>query len=219
MRLLLGHGIEAYLLVDAYCKEVTDKFKFRAINGEWDGTFDNGKVIAQDDWGYETSTDTDVQILCSDQELLSGAYNDVIHDYNIRLSANGLKTYEEFASVYTKNRTTIYLDSLDTFFSVYHPNGTTVKDLIRYLTDLELEYTGIELLVNQGCSEEVLICYIKEETDEEYNARIRKSYNAYVARQNQMSKCIKVIKKAETREDKIKALEAEIERLKQLEKE
>lgn len=219
MRLLLGHGIEAHLLVDANCKEVTDRFKFRTINGEWDGTFDNGTVIAQDDWGYETSTATDVQILCSDQELLSGEYNDVIDHYNNRISANGLKTYEEFASVYTKNRTTVYVDSLDTFFNLYPLNTTSVKDLIRFLTDLETEHSSVELLVNQGCGEDVLINYIKEETDEEFNARISKSFTAYVARQNQMSKCIKVIKKAETREDKIKALEAEIERLKQLEKE
>jgi hypothetical protein len=217
MRLLLGHGIEAHLLVDANCKEVTDEFKFRVINGEWNGAFDNGTIIGRDVWGYENPTVTDVQILCSDQELLSGEYNDVIDHYNNRISANELKTYDEFASIYTKNRTTVYVDSLDTFFDLYPSNTTSMKDLISFLTDLETEHSSVELFVNQGCGEDVLINFIKEESDEEFNARIRKSYNGYVARQNLMSKCIKVIKKAETREDKINALEAEIERLKQLE--
>lgn len=222
MRLLLGHGVEAYLLVDANCKEVTDKFKFRAINGEWDGTFDNGTVIGRDNWGYETSTATDVQILCSDQELLSGDYNDVIHDYNNGISSNGLKTYEEFASVYTKNVTNVPVSSLDEFYELYSDDEATVTNLISFLSSIVSKYPDKELLFNwswNGETDDILVSYDSEESDEKFNARIRKAYDVYVAQQNQMSKCITVIKTAETTKEKIKALEAEIERLKQLEKE
>lgn len=211
MRLLLGHGLEPHLLVYTDCQNITDKFKFWAINGNWRGTYENGVITSAT---YDLNNggrliDPDIQILCSDQELLSGEYEEVFEKYDSRMSKSDLKTYEEFASVYTKRSTIVNILSLVEFFDLYRPNQTTVKDLISYLTDLELEYPDKELIVNDGYNDELLIDYIKEETDEEFEARIRKSYNAYVARQNQ-----KKIKKAETREDKIKALESEIERLK-----
>lgn len=210
MKLLLGHGTEARLLVDTDCKELSDKFAFWVINGQWRGSFDNGTIKTLEPWVfYDEITDTDIQILCSDQELLSGGYDDVISNYNNRMAENGLKTYEEFATVYTKRRTTVNVDSLVSFFDVHRPDGNTVKDLIRYLTDIEMEYPDKELLVSGGYDDVIMVEYIQEESDEDFDARIRKSYNAYVARQHE-----KKIKKAETREDKIKALEAEIERLK-----
>ena len=71
MRLMLGGDMASNLLVAASCKEVTDKFKFWVINGNWDGIFDNGTVTVISE-GFEIHTITGMKILCSDQMLLKG---------------------------------------------------------------------------------------------------------------------------------------------------
>lgn len=88
MRLILSADSIPLLLVDAYCKELQDTFKFWVINGNWDGIYDNGTVtVLRED--YVCHTVTDMKILCADQKLLIGDdYHEIFNSYNKSITPN-----------------------------------------------------------------------------------------------------------------------------------
>ena len=77
MRLLLGEGDKASLLMEVNKVFDPNKFKFYVVNGDWEGSFNNGVMTVN-----HTKSKYPIKILSDNQGILKGQYNEVIENWN-----------------------------------------------------------------------------------------------------------------------------------------
>ena len=80
MRLMLGWKDKPSLLVDIEKQYGPEHFDFWVVNGNWTGTYDNGKVTVH---RYPDNSPTEsMSILCEDPDRLRGDYTDVFMNFH-----------------------------------------------------------------------------------------------------------------------------------------
>jgi hypothetical protein len=124
-------------------------------------------------------------------------------------------SYEEFIKDRKRYESKRELEAIDDFFdNDENCDGVTIDVFIGFLNKIKVEHNDKDLRVKQDSwysSNKTYIAYTVYESDEDYTKRMTKSYNTYVEKQSANS-IIMAVDPA----DKIKALEAEIARLKPL---
>jgi hypothetical protein len=82
MRLLLGSNNEPLLLVDVKSDYNPLNFNFYVINGNWDGSFNNGFISIHGCPSGDYSRLDKFEILTDNKDRLRGEYSEVFYNFN-----------------------------------------------------------------------------------------------------------------------------------------